>query len=450
MSGPKPIAKRSRRVQPLAALPVFFDLKGANVIVAGDGEGATWKAELLAAVGASVSVYAPDPSRDIIALEASPPAGCVTVRGRKWQSTDLAGSSLAVGELEGRDARLFVAAARAHGVPVNIVDTPDLSDFSFGTIVNRAPVTVAIGTDGVAPVLGQAIRARIEALLHPSLGDWAGAARNLRETIKSRLPMGAERRALWRRFADRALSAQEKPGPNDLEGLFASHVAKGGAVTLVGAGPGDPEHLTLKAIRFLQTADVVLFDRSVSPEVLELARREARRMLVSTTSNGPGFRDNDISTLMVRLAHQGKHVVRLTGGNQTCIAMAIEEVATCRHNDIHIEIVPGTTTGDDDSTLTVLHGESGNAEVQFDRFESKKLNGSKALGNRGLSSETCVAPVFPRDWQTQNEEHAIDSAATGGGAPTTIGAAIRARCSASKAGPALHARSENRMRRRRQ
>lgn len=395
MSGPKPITKRSRRVQPLAALPVFFDLKGANVVVAGDGEGATWKAELLAAAGARVSVYAPDPSSDIIALKASPPAGCVTVRGRKWQSSDLAGSSLAVGELEGRDARLFVAAARAHGVPVNIVDTPDLSDFSFGTIVNRAPVTVAIGTDGVAPVLGQAIRARIEALLHPSLGDWAGAARNLRETIKSRLPMGAERRALWRRFADRALSAQEKPGPNDLERLFSSYVAKGGAVTLVGAGPGDPEHLTLKAIRILQTADVVLFDRSVSTEVLELARREARRMLLGTTSNDPEFRDDDISTLMVRLAHQGKHVVRLTGCNQTCIAKALKEVAACRCNDVHVEIVPGMTTGDDDSTLTVLHADIGDAEVQFDRYESRKLNESKVMKSEVLSSETCVAPAFP-------------------------------------------------------
>ena len=247
-----------------------------------------WKAELLAAAGAHVAVYAPTPCAELAALAAQPPAGHpLKSSARGWQPTDFAGAALAVGALEGRDAARFAKAARANGVPVNIVDTPELSTFSFGTIVNRSPVVVGISTAGAAPVLGQAIRAKIEGLLHPALAAWAAAARGLRARLNAHTRMGPARREAWRRFADRALAARAAPERTDLAAWTNRRWTRGGSVALVGAGPGDPELLTLKALRALQSADVILYDRLVSPEILELARREARRQLVGKAGNGP-------------------------------------------------------------------------------------------------------------------------------------------------------------------
>lgn len=334
---------RPARLSTLAALPVFMTLRGRRAVVAGGGEAALWKAEMLAAAGADVEVYAEHPCEDLVALAAEPPAGQVILMERTWQASDLEGASIAVGGLEGGEAKEFAAAARAHGVPVNIIDAPQFSDFSFGTIVNRAPVTIAIGTDGTAPVLAQAIRAKIEALLHPSLGAWAESARGLRNRIKSRLPMGQSRRALWQRFAGAALAARAVPGAGEVDAILSKAPTTAGLVTLVGAGPGDPELLTLKGMRALQSADVILYDRLVSPEILEFARREARRMLVGKAGGGAHCRQDDINELMVRLAKDGKHVVRLKGGDPMVFGRAAEELKVCRGAGIAIEIVPGIT-----------------------------------------------------------------------------------------------------------
>ena len=206
-----PRETRAPRMRPLAVLPVFVELAGKRAVVAGSGDAAIWKAELLAAAGARVEVFAPAPCAELDALSLTPPAGSVVVARRRWRTEDLAGAALAVGALAGEEAALFTAAARRHGVPVNVIDTPRLSDFSFGSIVNRSPVVVGISTGGGAPVLGQAIRAKIEALLHPALGAWVAAAQRLRAIVKARLPMGAARRDVWRRFADRALAARAVP-----------------------------------------------------------------------------------------------------------------------------------------------------------------------------------------------------------------------------------------------
>jgi uroporphyrin-III C-methyltransferase/precorrin-2 dehydrogenase/sirohydrochlorin ferrochelatase len=225
---------------------------------------------------------------------------------------------------------LFATAAREQGVPVNIVDAPEISTFSFGTIVNRSPVVIGISTAGVAPVLGQAIRGKIEALLHPALAAWAAAAGRLRGQINARLPMGPARRDAWRKFADRALAARSEPAESELSSVSRAGVAEGGSVALVGAGPGDPELLTLKALRALQSADIILYDRLVSPEILELARREAKRMLVGKAGNGPRCRQDDINALMVKLARGGQRVVRLKGGDPMVFGRAAEEIEICR------------------------------------------------------------------------------------------------------------------------
>ena len=301
-----PRETRPARMGPLAVLPMFFDLQGRRAVVAGAGEALIWKAELLAAAGANVTVYTATPGTELAALACAPPAGTVSVVTRDWQATDLTGAVVAVGALQGEEAVKFAHAARASGVPVNIVDRPDLSAFSFGSIVNRSPVVIGISTAGAAPVLGQAIRAKVEGLLHPALAAWATAARAVRARLNARTEMGPARRDVWRRFADRALAARAPPKRAELVDLSAPASLRGGSVVLVGAGPGDPELLTLKALRALQSADVILYDRLVSPEILELARREARRILVGKAGHAPSCRQDDINALMVKLAREGR------------------------------------------------------------------------------------------------------------------------------------------------
>lgn len=339
-----PQETRPARMGPLAVLPAFFDLKGKRVVLAGAGDALVWKCELVAAAGAHVEVYtSAGASAELTALAAAPPAGSIALYPRDWRAYDLCDAALAVGALEGEDARAFAGAAREHGVPVNIVDTPELSTFSFGTVVNRSPVVVAISTAGVAPVLGQAIRTRIEALLHPALATWASAAQGVRNAVKARLPMGPARREIWRRFAERALAARAAPSEHELDDLLLRAPAQGGSVALVGAGPGDPELLTLKALRALQSADVILHDRLVSAEILELARREARRMLVGKAGGGSYCRQDEINALMIRLALAGKRVVRLKGGDPMIFGRAAEEIEMCRAHGVPVEIVPGIT-----------------------------------------------------------------------------------------------------------
>ncbi len=343
MTSVPPRETRAPRIGPLAALPVFFKLEDRRVAVAGHGAAMTWKAELLAAAGARVDIYTPETSDELALLAEALPAGRVAIVERAWRESDLEGATLAIGALAGDEARAFAAAARRQGVPVNIVDTPHLSTFSFGTVVTRGPVTIGIGTDGIAPVLGQAIRAKIEALLHPALGAWAEAGRRVRDRVSAQFEMGPARREAWGRFATAALGARRAPEDREIDDLILGAPITRGSVALVGAGPGDPELLTLKALRALGSADVILHDRLVSPEALALARREATRILVGKTGGGPHCRQDDINGLMIRLAAEGKRVVRLKGGDPLIFGRAAEEIAACRAANIPIEVVPGIT-----------------------------------------------------------------------------------------------------------
>ena len=337
------------RIEPLATLPLFHKLSGRKVVLAGASEGALWKAELLAATGAELHVFADGEAELFEGLAQGEAGAHVHVHGRAWQADDLTDAAIAVADLDDSDAvRAFVAAARQAGVPVNIVDKPEHCDFAFGALVNRSPLIVAISTDGAAPVFGQAIRTKIEALLPAGLKNWAQAAADWRPSVQARELPFALRRSFWELFAGRAMAEPERaPNPEDEAELFAklsrieaAHDGKG-RVTLVGAGPGDPELLTLKAIRALQSADIILYDDLVSPGVLELARREARRMLVGKTGYGPSVKQDDINALIVSLAGQGKHVVRLKGGDPGIFGRAGEEIEACQAVGIPVAIVPG-------------------------------------------------------------------------------------------------------------
>jgi uroporphyrin-III C-methyltransferase/precorrin-2 dehydrogenase/sirohydrochlorin ferrochelatase len=327
---------------PLARLPLFFLLLGKRVIVAGGSAAAAWKAELLSAAGAQVEVYAEEISDELRALLSEPPAAVVLHR-RAWTEADLPGACLAIGAFEhDRDAARFATTARRFGVPVNVIDKPAFCDFNFGAIVNRSPLVVGISTDGAAPVFAQAIRAKIEAMLPKGFADWAEAAQRWRAAVKS-LPAAA-RRKFWERFADYAVTHGDAiPRKVDFDWLLKGTNAASGSVTLVGAGPGDPELLTLAAVRALQTADVILFDDLVSADVLDFARREARKLLVGKTGFGPSCRQDDINALMVGLAKQGKRVVRLKGGDPLIFGRAAEELDACAAIGIPATLVPGIT-----------------------------------------------------------------------------------------------------------
>lgn len=323
------------RIAPLATLPLFHRLAGRKAIVAGSSEGALWKAELLAAAGADVLVLVGE-NGDSERFEA---LSSLTVERRGWTPADLDGAALAVADPGSpEEAERFAAAARAAGVPVNVIDRTELCDVQFGTIVNRSPILLAISTGGSAPMLGQSIRARIEAVLPLGLSAWAKTALALRPRLKARVRDFGDRRAFWERFVERAWAGGE---PGAVETLLEPRPRQSGRVTLVGAGPGDPELLTLKAVRALQSATTILYDDLVGPEILELARREAKRVAVGKTGRGPSCRQSDINDRMVALALAGENVVRLKGGDPLVFGRATEEIDACRAAGIEVTIVPG-------------------------------------------------------------------------------------------------------------
>jgi uroporphyrin-III C-methyltransferase/precorrin-2 dehydrogenase/sirohydrochlorin ferrochelatase len=348
----RPEDRRPARLNALPKLPVFVDLAGRSILVVGGSDGIAWKVELLAAAGGTVRILTEDPSPELRAVVRNDPER-VTLIQRPWRETDLIGVTVAIADFEDRqDAGTFADAARRHGALVNVVDQPAFCDFQFGTIVNRAPVIVSISTDGAAPILGQAIRRRIEAVLPSSLGAWTQAAKNFRDRLREIVPSKPGRRRFWERFVDVAFTAE--PHGRDLGGALdqlardsagaPSDRRERGEVVIVGAGPGDPELLTLKAMRELQAADVIVYDRLVTPAILELARREARRVHVGKEGHGASCRQDDINALIVDLALSGERVVRLKGGDPAIFGRTGEEVAACREAGVPVRIVPGITT----------------------------------------------------------------------------------------------------------
>jgi uroporphyrin-III C-methyltransferase/precorrin-2 dehydrogenase/sirohydrochlorin ferrochelatase len=341
-----PSETAAARIGPLAVLPVFLDLRGKRAVVAGGSEAAAWKAELLLAAGAEVELFA-EPSDLADGMEALIQSqSALRHHPRGWEDGDLAGAAVALADAENEaEAVAFEAAARRAGAACNIVDRPEFCHFQFGTIVNRSPVVVGISTSGAAPILAQAIRRRIETLLPPWLADWAQLAARVRVDVTTRLSPD-RRRAFWERLADRAFIAAPQAGTEAALGAPGLDVEPAaGHVTFVGAGPGDAELLTLKAVRALQAADVILFDDLVSDDVLELARREAKRILVGKRAGRPSCQQSEINALTVKLARAGRRVVRLKSGDPMIFGRAGEEIEQLRAAGIGFDVVPGITAG---------------------------------------------------------------------------------------------------------
>ena len=326
--------------------PVFLDLDHQPVLVVGGGEQAAQKIRLLAKTQACIRVLAPTACEEIAALAAD---GAVSWDRRGLTARDLAGVRLAYVALEDdAEAAAAVAMARAAGVPVNAVDRQELCDFITPAIVDRDPVIVAIGTEGTAPVLARQIKSRLEAMLPAGLGGLARWAASLRQKAAGAIAKGMARRRFWDGFFDGPVARAYLEG--DLEraaSLVARELegapAEPGRVTLVGAGPGDPDLLTFKAMRALQEADVIVADRLASPAVLDRARRDADRIMVGKTPGRPSPTQDEINAILLCEARAGRNVVRLKGGDPFVFGRGGEELSALRRAGIPVEVVPGIT-----------------------------------------------------------------------------------------------------------
>ena len=328
--------------------PIFLNVEGRRIVVAGGGDAAIAKLRLLMKTEARLSVISEVVSAEIEALAA---AGKLSVIRRAFAAGDAAGAALVYGATEDavEDARV-AAIARAEGALINIVDNLADSAFITPAIVDRDPVTIAIGTEGAAPVLARLIKADLEARLSPVLGTLARVGKLFRHAADA-LPMGRKRRDFWAEYYEtlgpRVLAEGEAALTPALEDLLDRHVAavaRPGHVDFVGAGPGDPELLTLKARKALDTADVVIYDRLISPEILELARREAVMIDAGKEGFGPSTPQEDINALLVGHALKGHHVVRLKSGDSGVFGRLDEEIEALEPHGIAFAIIPGITS----------------------------------------------------------------------------------------------------------
>lgn len=327
--------------------PVFLDLDGQTVLVVGGGEQAAQKLRLLLKTSAHVCVVAAAPCAEILALAA---AGRIALQRRPFQPRDLAGARLAIAALDSAaEAAAVAAAARAMDVPLNVVDRQDLSSFITPSIVDRDPVVVAIGTEGTAPVLARRIKALLEPLLPARLGALARFAAGWREGVAARIADAGARRGFWERFfagriADRFLGGDIAAAAAEAEAeIERAGAADPGSVALVGAGPGDPDLLTFKALRALQEADVIVVDRLVPKAILDRARRDARRIEVGKDPRGRSTPQAAIDAILVREALAGRRVVRLKGGDPMIFGRAVEEMTALSAAGVPFEVVPGIT-----------------------------------------------------------------------------------------------------------
>ena len=264
-----------RRIEALSVLPIFYRLEDKRAVLIGGTAAAAWKAELLAAAGAHVDIYAPNAGKEMLTLVSNGAAkGSLKLIPRAWTPDIFIGAAMIVADAATPDEALAIdKAARASGVPVNIIDKPEFCDFLFGSIVNRSPLVIGISTSGAAPVLGQEARSRIEAVIPGYVASWARIAARIRSTVGERLATGRQRRKFW---ADFTRTAMSRP-PNDVEmGQFCPCGEPTGRVTVISVEA--VEDLTLREIRALQTADVIYVNGPSPAGVLEFARREARRV----------------------------------------------------------------------------------------------------------------------------------------------------------------------------
>lgn len=324
--------------------PLFLRLRDQRVLLVGGGEVAVRKLRLLLRAQARVEIVAADLCAEAAQLQAE---GRVNWLGKQFQPQQLDACRLAIAATDDAALNAAVAAAAGRaGIPINVVDDPALSTFITPSIVDRAPFLVAISSGGAAPVLARRLRERIESLLPSTFGRLADFLHRMRPAVHAKVATAA-RRGVWEAFLDgtgveRVLSGNEKAGEAALQQLLDGDVARG-EVYLVGAGPGDPDLLTLRALRLMQQCDVVLYDALISPAILDLVRRDAERIYVGKRRAKHTLPQEEINEELVRLARDGKRVLRLKGGDPFLFGRGGEEIERLAEAGIPFQVVPGIT-----------------------------------------------------------------------------------------------------------
>jgi uroporphyrin-III C-methyltransferase/precorrin-2 dehydrogenase/sirohydrochlorin ferrochelatase len=334
-------------------LPVFLDLQAGPVLLVGGGELARAKLRLLVSAGARVRWFATDGNQDLRGPD-NADAAQIELGAGDPLTTDLNRVIAVLCAGAGEIGVAMSARAKAAGLPVNVMDDLDHSTFIFPAIVDRGDVVVAVGTGGTSPVVARRVRERIEAMLPARIGDLAGFIGRYRKSINGRIAATPLRRRFWERVIDGPIGALVLAGRAaeaeqaltdiaDPAAFAGAHGAAEGRVTLVGAGPGDPDLLTIKALRALQDADVVFYDELVSTEILDRVRRDASRIPVGRRAGKPGIGQAAINRLMIEAAKSGQRAVRLKGGDAFVFGRGGEEVEALRQAGVSYSVVPGIT-----------------------------------------------------------------------------------------------------------
>lgn len=328
--------------------PLFLKLKGQPCLVVGGGEVAARKIELLHKAGARISVVAPDFSSGVLAMSDSL---SLNLQRKTFEAGNLDGMTLVVSATDNHAVNQAVAdAARQRRIPVNVVDNPELCDFIFPAIVDRSPLLVAVSSGGTSPVLARLMRARIESAIPARYGLLAEFAERFRNLVKQSITQASQRRIFWESLlgghvAELVFSGQLQQAENELTTQLKHYQQPNqiGEVYLIGAGPGDPDLLTFRALRLMQQADVIVYDRLVAPEILEMARRDAERIYVGKQRNDHSLPQESINQLLAELALTGKRVARLKGGDPFIFGRGGEEIETLIEHGIAFQVVPGIT-----------------------------------------------------------------------------------------------------------
>jgi len=330
-------------------LPIFMNLRGRNALVVGGGDVAARKASLLLNAGAWVTAVAPQPLT--FAFHELSGTDRVIHRQESFAPGHLEGMELvfAASEDEALDRAVYEA-ARARRLPVNVVDRPELCSFIMPSIIDRSPVVVAVSSGGEAPVLSRLLRARLETLIPAAYGRLAALAGRFKSQVRKHFTTTESRRKFWENallspIAEMVFAGREQEAEAALSRMLeeSGKAPDQGEVYLVGAGPGNPDLLTFRALRLMQQADVVVYDRLVAPAILDMCRRDADRMYVGKERDKHAVPQDEINMILVRLAKEGKRVLRLKGGDPFIFGRGGEEIETLREHGVTCQVVPAVT-----------------------------------------------------------------------------------------------------------
>jgi uroporphyrin-III C-methyltransferase / precorrin-2 dehydrogenase / sirohydrochlorin ferrochelatase len=328
--------------------PIFVNLKEQDCLVVGAGEIAARKIELLSRAGAKITVIAKDIGEVVSSMQIT---HSLNIQRTVFASGDLRKYKLIVSATDDLAAnRLVAKTATEQGIPVNVVDNPGLSSFIFPAIVDRSPIVIAVSSGGAAPVLARLLRAKIESVIPPAYGRLASLAEKFRDKVKQHITIAPQRRIFWENvfqgsIAEQVFSGNEQGAEQRLNQTLNNYdgTVNNGEVYLIGAGPGAADLLTFRALRLLQQADVVVYDRLVSPEIIDLARRDSEKIHVGKQRNKHTLPQDNINLLLADLAKSGKRVARLKGGDPFIFGRGGEEIETLMAQGIHFQVVPGIT-----------------------------------------------------------------------------------------------------------